>query len=399
VTATTPLGPTLLLVGPQDKTSKFAEIALSLGCRVEFSESAHELRELLNRRSIQAVVLNPDLEQGLCFECLIQLSEAHTLAAIWLLVEPGSVLCKSAATVARSYDLSIGTILDAPGTVEAVAGAIETLSNTARSQASSQASEATTTLDYALVRDAVDGGRIVPHCQPIVGLRTGMLVSLEMLARWHHNTGYVDPARFIPAITRMNLDDRLMHSMLRAVLAGVARSYVGTGVTLSVNLSARAVFAPDLPDRLLYAIGECSPASIVLEITETDVVADTEFGLFVARVATLRSLGFRVSVDDFGQGHASLKRLASLPVTELKIDQLLTRQARDHEDARQIVHVCADLARRMKLHCVLEGVETEADITLARAAAVDAVQGYLIGRPLPMDQLDASLAATRLHFH
>ncbi|MGV2293295.1 EAL domain-containing protein [Trinickia sp. YCB016] len=336
-------------------------------------------------------MLDPDLEHGLCFECLIQLSEAHTLASIWFLVDPGSVLSKSAVAVAQSYDLFVAATLDVPVTVEAVARAVADLSQETRPQTLSSTAQSAAALGYALLRDAVDGGRIVPYCQPIVDVHNGALVSLEMLARWRHGAGYIDPARFIPAITRMNLDDRLMHSMLSTALAGVARRYVEIGVTLSVNLSARAVFAPDLPDRLTYAIGDCPPSSIVIEITETDVVSDAEFGLFVARVAMLRSLGFLVSIDDFGQGHASLKRLASLPVTELKIDQLLTRQARDHEDARQIVHICADLARRMKLHCVLEGVETEDDMALARAAGVDAVQGYLIGRPQPMDQLQPPL--------
>jgi EAL domain-containing protein (putative c-di-GMP-specific phosphodiesterase class I) len=366
--------------------SRFENIARSLGCRIECAASTHELRETLRRGIVDAIVFDPDLEQGLCFECLIELGEQQTLSSIWFVVEPGSALIKSAVTVAQSYDLFVGATLDTPVDIEAVARALAELSAHA-TPAVLPSTTSAESLGYALVRDAVDAGRIVPYCQPIVDVHTGALVSLEMLARWRRGAGYIDPARFIPAITRMNLDDRLMHNMLSTALAGVARSYIASGVKLSVNISARALFAPELPDRLTYSIGDCPPASIVIEITETDVVSDTEFGLFVARVAMLRSLGFCVSVDDFGQGYASLKRLACLPVTELKIDQALTRQARDHEDARQIVHICADLARRMKLHCVLEGVERPDDMTLARTAGVDAVQGYLIGRPQPMDLL------------
>ncbi|WP_217497457.1 EAL domain-containing protein [Trinickia violacea] len=390
MTTATPPELTLLTVGPRDRTSRFKSIAQSLGCRVECVGSAQELRQTLGRQRVDAVVLDPDLEQGLCFECLIELGVQQTLGSIWFVVEPGSALIKSAVTVAQSYDLFVGATLDAPVNAEAVSRAVAELPANAR-RASSPATTSAETLGYALIRDAVDAGRIVPYCQPIVDVHTGALVSLEMLARWRRGAGYIDPARFIPAITRMNLDDRLMHSMLSTALAGVVRSYIASGVKLSVNVSARALFAPELPDRLIYEIGDCPPASIVIEITETDVVSDAEFGLFVARVSMLRSLGFCVSVDDFGQGHASLKRLACLPVTELKIDQALTRQARDHDDARQIIHICADLARRMKLHCVLEGVETPDDMALARTAGVDAVQGYLVGRPQPLAELQSLL--------
>lgn len=162
--------------------------------------------------------------------------------------------------------------------------------------------------DEFAVRDAVLQKHIVPWFQPIVDCNTGRLRGIEALARWDT----VPPLQFMPMITRMRLEGDPLASLLGHMQASRVSESMPHGTHLSINVSARALLDSKLPEKLIGALGIRNPGSVMIEITESDIVDEHEFDEFVTRVAIFSAHGFRISVDDFGQGYASLVRLAYL---------------------------------------------------------------------------------------
>jgi diguanylate cyclase (GGDEF)-like protein len=220
--------------------------------------------------------------------------------------------------------------------------------------------------------------------QPIVDLRSGAVIGVEALARWTHpERGPVPPSSFVsvaeltgvaPELDRWVIQ-RALHDMARLRAAGVLPPDAYVAVNLSAaNLSDISVF-----DRLLGWTEECglSPTQLVLEITETAIMRDTDHAARLLR--RLREQGFRVSMDDFGTGYSSLTHLRALPVSAVKIDRSFVADITDQRDALAIVVWILDLARAFGIEVVAEGVETaEQRVLLQRLGCVTA-QGWLWG--------------------
>jgi diguanylate cyclase len=133
------------------------------------------------------------------------------------------------------------------------------------------------------------------------------------------------------------------------------------------------------------------PESLVLEVTESVLLTDPDRSLAVVR--TLAGLGATVSIDDFGTGYSSLAYLRDLPVAELKLDRSFTVDLLTDARAEAIVASTIELAHRLGLHVVAEGVEDEATLRHLQSLDCDTSQGYLHSRPLPADQLARWFAA------
>jgi EAL domain-containing protein (putative c-di-GMP-specific phosphodiesterase class I) len=238
------------------------------------------------------------------------------------------------------------------------------------------------------LRQAVEAGEIEIHLQPLVSLETGELLGAEALARWQHATrGFVPPDEFIPLAERSGLIRPLTDLVLsRAIAACAGWQRTSPGVGVSVNISARSLgdeTLVEVVDRLLPRHG--LPAELLtLEITESSIMADplSTIGL----LHQLQHRGVRISVDDFGTGYSSLSYLRRLPVTEVKIDKSFVQRMNDHGDDRVIVHSIADLAKNLGLSVVAEGVEDEQTWRLLSTAGCHVAQGYLVSRPLPVEQ-------------
>ncbi len=128
-----------------------------------------------------------------------------------------------------------------------------------------------------------------------------------------------------------------------------------------------------------------APRQIILELTEDAIYFTSPQAL--AAIAQLRLAGFGVALDDVAQRQSGLLQLSNLPVTEIKIDLELLRQARQWDKARWIFTSIADLGHRLGLTVVAEGVESLDDLALARRASVDYIQGYLVSRKRPLSEL------------
>ena len=229
--------------------------------------------------------------------------------------------------------------------------------------------------------------------QPQVEAATGRTVAVEALLRWsssHH--GRVSPGRFIPLAERTGLVDRLTEWVVATALdAQVRWRERGLDLPVSVNLSARSLTRPDLARLVLDALDErgLPPGALTVELTETAEPAD--LARAVQLLAPLHDAGVRVSLDDFGAGYTSLSVLARLPLDELKCDQRFVLDAPTSPAAAAIVATVRELAYRLGLTAVAEGVEEEAHRAVVVEAGYDLLQGFHFSRPLPELDLLASL--------
>jgi diguanylate cyclase (GGDEF)-like protein len=240
------------------------------------------------------------------------------------------------------------------------------------------------------LRRALDDGGIEVHFQPQVEPGTGRLLGVEALARWHQpDRGWIPPSVFIPVAEQTGLVSALtLHVLETAIREAGSWRQRGISLAVAVNLSARALSDGDLPAELVAMCDRYGvrPEDVVLEITETVLATDPH--LTMPTIDRLSALGATISVDDFGTGFSSLAYLRRLPVSELKIDRtFVTSMASDDEDAA-IVRFAIDLAHRLGMRAVAEGVETE---EVARALAemgCDVAQGYFYSRPVPAADVD-----------
>ena len=242
---------------------------------------------------------------------------------------------------------------------------------------------------FGQLRRAIDEGELVLHYQPKIGVATGAVVGVEALVRWQHpERGLLAPDAFVPLAEQTGLMRSLTRYVLDAALLQAAEwARGGRPMRMSVNISARDLHDSRFCDEVRESLERAGiPASLVeLELTERVVMADPVRAL--ENLRALASLGVRLSLDDFGTGYSSLAYLKRLPVAEIKIDKsFVLRMDVDAEDA-MIVRSTIDLAHGLGLHVLAEGVETANAWHRLGELGCDAVQGYLISRPLPADQL------------
>ena len=235
------------------------------------------------------------------------------------------------------------------------------------------------------LRAALAEGSLTLHAQPIRDLTTMAVVGVETLARWPHpGRGELSPGAFVGLAVRAGMARTLGRWALGEACRRRAAwaSQVGNpDLGVSVNLDAEHLVDPALVDDVRAALDAWSvPARLLtIEITERSVV--DAFPAIVSRLAELVADGVRLSLDDFGTGWSSLSYLRVLPVAELKVDRaFVTGAARSPRDAVVLAGM-ARLGRGLGLSVVAEGIETGAELAVARANGCDLGQGYLLGRP------------------
>jgi diguanylate cyclase (GGDEF)-like protein/PAS domain S-box-containing protein len=248
-------------------------------------------------------------------------------------------------------------------------------------------------LENAL-RHALEGEEFVLHYQPKVDTRTRAIVGLEALIRWQSpERGLVPPLQFIPLLEETGLILPVGAWALRRAAAD-HRAWVESGLPaprVAVNVSPIQLQQSDFVAAVEQAILEgLAPAAIDLEVTESLVMQDIEAN--VEKLHQVRSLGVRIAIDDFGTGYSSLAYLARLPVQALKIDRTFIITMLKDPAATALVQTIVSLAHALRLTVVAEGVDDEAQAKHLLLLGCDQMQGYLVGRPLPKDDIAALLA-------
>ena len=247
------------------------------------------------------------------------------------------------------------------------------------------------------LRRAIEADELVLHYQPKAELRTGRVCAVEALVRWQHpQRGTVPPDAFLPVAEQTGLIEPLTRWVLATALGQIGRwKDAFAGLTMAVNVSARNIGRTDFPDTVAAALAAAGvpPERLVLEITETALMADPEVAADV--LARISDTGVRVSVDDFGQGQTSLGYLSRLSLHELKIDKAFVTDLPDNPAHAAIVRSVVDLGHNLGLQVVAEGVETPETVAVLTATGCDVAQGYLLARPMPPGDLPEWLAGHR----
>ena len=239
--------------------------------------------------------------------------------------------------------------------------------------------------------------------QPIVEAESRRIVGAELLLRWHSPDGDISPAVFIPIAEMTGSIIAIGTWVFRqGCLAEVdwrqrwgerAPSYV------SVNVSTRQLSEANLLEEFSAILQEtgADPSHILIEITETSLMADVESNLKVLR--ELANLGLRVAVDDFGTGYSSLAQLLRMPVSVLKIDKAFVDRIEHHADSRKVINAIIGLGHSLGHKLVAEGVENEAQMMELRSYGCDMIQGYLCHRPLDAETFIKTINEELLHVH
>ena len=252
------------------------------------------------------------------------------------------------------------------------------------------------------IRRGLENDEFVLFYQPIVALQSRRLAGFEGLMRWRHpHRGLVSPAEFIPVAESsgliVDLTKRAIEEVGRALpeimLAALNNpSWMEASPFMSVNVSGHDLAGASFPQMIAEFLARTgiAPGNLKIEVTESTLMKDPDRA--AAALNKCRQAGLGVAIDDFGTGYSSLSYLSTLPATTLKIDRAFVKTLLADNTSRRIVQTILRLADELAIPVVAEGIEQveEADALTAMGCAFG--QGYLFGRPMP---LDAALVTTR----
>ncbi len=237
-----------------------------------------------------------------------------------------------------------------------------------------------------LIYSALAEDRFVLHAQPIVNLATMQVQQAELLVRMVKSQGHDEllaPAAFLPAAERFDLIGLIDEWVLDR-----ATTLAATGHRVEVNLSAKTISDPRQVERIERQIltSGALAQNLIFEITETAAADNLDAAHQFA--VSLQALGCSFALDDFGVGHGTFTYLKHLPVDYLKIDMQFVKDLLTDGANRGVVQAIISIAKQFQIQTIAEGVENQATLEELRALGVDYAQGYWIGRPGPIDQLD-----------
>ena len=235
------------------------------------------------------------------------------------------------------------------------------------------------------LRHALASNEFVLNYQPKVDCRSGNLLGAEALIRWiHPQRGVISPAEFIGLAEETGLIRDIGEWVIRdACRQIVAWRTAGLDpAPIAVNVSPQQFQEDNFTISVAEILerNQLEPGMLELEITETTVMVDAENS--IAKLNKIRNMGLRISMDDFGTGYSSLSYLRRLPIHTLKIDQSFIAAFCEESDTHAIVDTTIILAHKLGLKVVAEGVETEEQKRQLQDMNCDALQGYLISKPL-----------------
>ncbi|MMZ56062.1 Phytochrome-like protein cph2 [compost metagenome] len=244
------------------------------------------------------------------------------------------------------------------------------------------------------LRNAVQRNELFLHYQPRYEVGSNKLVGMEALVRWlHPENGIMFPSTFISLAEKTGLILEIDRWVLEAACAQVKQwQEVGEiHASVSVNLSYLHFKEPDCVQMVMDILRKTGlhPGWLEVELTESVFVEEAEVALDVMR--QLKKLGVRIAIDDFGTGYSALHYLKKFPFDTLKIDRSFLENVTISEADGVILRTVIDMAKKLNLRVVAEGVETEEQLSYLREHACDEVQGYLLSRPVPEEQMEKLL--------
>jgi EAL domain-containing protein (putative c-di-GMP-specific phosphodiesterase class I) len=248
----------------------------------------------------------------------------------------------------------------------------------------------------AALRGALDRGELHLVAQPLAEFATGDVIAIETLLRWTHPTlGVVGPDEFVPIAEEAGLIDAIGAWVLREACAATVavRRATGRDLALGVNVSPRQLRHPAFPAAVDGALADSglAPGQLVVEITETALLGSDP--ATARAIRGLRDRGVQLVLDDFGTGFSSLSMLKEQPIDGIKIDRSFVAGLPEDGSSGAIVAAVVGMAHALGRTVTAEGIETSEQFAFLKALGCDLAQGYLLGRPLPFDELERRLVS------
>ncbi|WP_460286744.1 putative bifunctional diguanylate cyclase/phosphodiesterase [Clostridium sp. CTA-7] len=240
---------------------------------------------------------------------------------------------------------------------------------------------------------AIDNNEFEVYYQPIYDVKKDKIVGAEALIRWMSPSGIIPPIKFIP-IAKKNGDIVRIDEFVLKEACKYCNKIISLGekdFKMSVNISHGLLNKTDFVDKIISIVNEANvnPTSIKLEITEDEIIDDTEFTVNILN--KLRKLGFRIALDDFGIGYSSFNHIKTLPLDTIKIDRSLLISLEKDAKTFSIIETLINLSHSLELDVVCEGVELKSQVDLLKNINCDRIQGFYISRPLNLKDFDEFL--------
>lgn len=365
----------------------------NLGCqRVTTCASGQEALGTLNDADCSPLVIVADLNMpGMDgVEFVRKLVTQGYTGCLILVSGEGERILKSAHTLATAHQVDVLGSFSKPVSPQLLDAALDKADG-----ANSTRRVARKCYSAAELQLGIQNGELINHYQPQLAIPNGRVTGVETLVRWQHPLGgLVYPDQFIPEAESHGLIDALTRAVLVQAFADAATwRAAGLELSVAINVSMDNLTALDFPDFVSEQarLKGVKPASIVLEVTESQLMKDLRAPLEI--LTRLRLRQFRLSIDDFGTGHSSLAQLRDLPFDELKIDRSFVHGARHNETLRAIFKASLGLAKELGMETVAEGVEDSDDADFLRSTCCDLAQGYLFAKPMAASQVEAWVRA------
>jgi EAL domain-containing protein (putative c-di-GMP-specific phosphodiesterase class I) len=232
------------------------------------------------------------------------------------------------------------------------------------------------------LRTAVFSNQIIPYYQPIVDLRTGQMVGLEVLARWQHpERGLIMPDLFIPVAEELNLAGHITQTLMRRVVRDARDWPNWVYFALNVSPGQLRELIGLMRQPPVWPEGELDPARLEIEVTESALIDDVEVAREV--IGLLQARGTRVVLDDFGLGYSNIFHLRELPFDRMKIDKSFVMDSQTDPRADACVRAMLALGQSLGIEMVAEGIETEEAMRHMAELGCTYGQGYLFSEPVP----------------
>jgi len=348
------------------------------------------IAQMKTNPQIQVIVLDLEMPGMDGVQVLHEMARLELKHSVVVASARESVLLNVVESMGRSLGLHLLGVLQKPISHEQLAASLSRFAVQAVQAEQFSAPRALwPQLTEADVQRALREHEFVAYFQPKVTLATGRLKGVEALVRWQHPVhGLLAPGLFVEMIERSHYISEMTLQMLDMSLAYCRQWHdAGLPLSFSFNVSARSLADSKLADEIIARVvaSGIAPQYVILEITESAIM--TDLSITLGTLARLRLKGFGLSVDDYGTGFSCMLQLSRVPCTELKVDRAFVNGASDSQHLRILLESALDIASKLGLGVVAEGVETQQDWMLLSDLGCGEVQGYFVAKPMPGDAL------------
>ena len=251
------------------------------------------------------------------------------------------------------------------------------------------------------LRRALKGDELLLHYQPQIDIVSSRVIGVEALIRWQHpEKGLIPPLTFIPVAEQTGLINEISYWVIEnacrqnRVWQDKGLSRIPVSVNITTHQFQQDTFVYRLA-KILNSTG-LNPRDLMLEITESTFMENTETALII--LDELKKMGLRLLIDDFGTGYSSLSYLKRFLIHAIKIDRSFIRNIVTDKDDTAIVNAIISMAHNLKIRVVAEGVETAEQLAFLKGQDCDEMQGFLLSKPLPPDEVEVFLSGKKIEF-